>query len=198
MILAPPLYACAPNVDPVTIDVIIQHESAGNLFALHVNAPWTAAQPRASSVEEAAAITRKFVAAGYNVDLGLMQINSRNLSALGYTIEEMFEPCKNVAGGGAILTNFYGKALGSYQDGQPALHAALSAYATGSFVRGQWFVGELLVIAAKGPHVPLVQGSGGSLPPSRSFLLSQPTMPPDPYTADTIVFQRVGLNVAIN
>jgi type IV secretion system protein VirB1 len=45
---------------------------------------------------DAVAIVRRYVAAGYSVDIGLGQINSRNLAHLGVSIEQAFEPCTNL------------------------------------------------------------------------------------------------------
>ena len=94
------LLACARNVAPTTLEAIVHVESNGNPIAINVNR-LAGAQPRANTTQEAVAIARQFIAAGYNVDLGLMQINSRNLPTLGYTLEDAFDPCRNIAGGAA-------------------------------------------------------------------------------------------------
>jgi hypothetical protein len=76
---------------------------------------------------EAAKLARQYIAAGYSVDIGLMQINSRNLSGLGYTVEQALDPCRNVRGGVTILTADYVEALQPFTPGRPALQSALSA-----------------------------------------------------------------------
>src|SRR5207248_11597088 len=129
------LLACAPNVAPVTLEAIIQVESGGNPLALNVDGLHVQlAAPR--DANEAAEIASRYIAAGYSVDLGLMQVNSRNLPALGYSIEQVLEPCTNIRGGSIILTADYAEAARTHGEGQPALQAALSAYNTGSFHRG--------------------------------------------------------------
>ena len=65
-----------------------------------------------------------------------MQVNSRNLAALGVTIEQVLDPCTNIRIGATILTAEYAEAVHSRGEGQPALKAALSAYNTGDFYRG--------------------------------------------------------------
>jgi type IV secretion system protein VirB1 len=133
--LAAPLLACALNVAPVTMDAVVQVESGGRPLALHVN-HLSGSQPQAVTLQEAVAMAERYMKAGYSVDLGLAQINSRNLASLGYSVADAFDPCKNLAGGAAILTADYGAAVARFGEGQIALQAALSAYNTGDFYRG--------------------------------------------------------------
>lgn len=124
---------CAPSVAPETVLAIIQTESRGDAFALNVNG---GRQPaRQNSAANAAAAARRFVAAGYSVDLGLGQINSRNMRWLGLTWETVFDPCTNVAALGRVLTTNYNSAIAG-RDPQTALWVALSMYNTGSPTRG--------------------------------------------------------------
>ena len=124
---------CAPTIAPETVLAIIQTESNGDPFALNVNG---GRQPaRQSNAVDAAATARRFVAAGYSVDLGLGQINSRNLRWLGLTWETVFDPCTNVAALGRVLTANYNAAKAG-RDPQTALRVALSMYNTGSQTRG--------------------------------------------------------------
>ena len=124
---------CAPSVAPETVLAIIQTESIGDPFALNVNG---GRQPaRQSNAVDAAATARRYVAAGYSVDLGLGQINSRNMRWLGLTWETVFDPCTNVAALGRVLTANYNAAKAG-RDPQTALRVALSMYNTGSQTRG--------------------------------------------------------------
>ena len=124
---------CAPTISPETVLAIIQTESNGDPFALNVNG---GRQPaRQSNAVDAAATARRFVAAGYSVDLGLGQINSRNLRWLGLTWETVFDPCTNVAALARVLTTNYNAAKAG-RDPQTALRVALSMYNTGSQTRG--------------------------------------------------------------
>jgi len=112
---------------------IIQTESSGDPFALNVNG---GRQPaRQNNAADAAATARRYVAAGYSVDLGLGQINSRNMRWLGLTWETVFDPCTNVAALGHVLTANYKSAIAG-RDPQSALRVALSMYNTGSQTRG--------------------------------------------------------------
>lgn len=124
---------CAPSVAPETVLAIIQTESSGEPFALNVNG---GRQPaRQTNAAEAAATARRYVAAGYSVDLGLGQINSRNMRWLGLTWETVFDPCTNVAASARVLTTNY-NAVKAGRDPQTALRVALSMYNTGSQTRG--------------------------------------------------------------
>lgn len=124
---------CAPSVAPETVLAIIQTESSGEPFALNVNG---GRQPaRQINAAHAAATARRYVAAGYSVDLGLGQINSRNMRWLGLTWETVFDPCTNVAALGRVLTTNY-NAVKAGRDPQTALRVALSMYNTGSQTRG--------------------------------------------------------------
>lgn len=124
---------CAPNVSQQTVVAIIKTESGGNPFAINVNG---ARQPPApTSAASAAATARRFIAAGYSVDLGLGQINSRNMRWLGLTWNTVFDPCTNIAALGVVLTANYTSAKPG-RDPQTALRVALSMYNTGSPTRG--------------------------------------------------------------
>ena len=124
---------CAPNVAPQTVAAIVQTESRGKPFALNVNG---GRQTAASmTAVEAAATARRFIAAGYSVDLGLGQINSRNMRRLGLTWDTVFEPCTNIAALGRVITENYKAALAS-REPQTALRVAFSLYNTGNPSRG--------------------------------------------------------------
>jgi type IV secretion system protein VirB1 len=125
----------APNVAPQTIAAIIRVESGGNPFAVGINGR-ARRRIRPKSAQEAASEARYFIAKGYSVDLGLMQINSRNLRRLGLTVEQAFDPGANIQAGAKILTLGYCGAIRRYGPGQDALRAALSAYNTGNYERG--------------------------------------------------------------
>ena len=134
--IAAALLACAANIAPVTLEAVIEVESRGDPLALNVNG--SAARPRhAADAKEAAALAQRYIAQGYSVDLGLMQVNSRNLAELGYTIERVLDdPCANIRAGAAVLTADYAAAVQTHGEGQAALQAVLSAYNTGDFYCG--------------------------------------------------------------
>jgi type IV secretion system protein VirB1 len=132
----PFLAACPPGPFPhPTIAAIIAVESGGNPWAVHVNG-LRQAQPHPVDAAKATAEALRWIAAGYTVDLGLMQVNSANLSRLGVSVADMFDTCRNIAAGSYILLQDYEGALRDGKTGQDAAAAALSAYNTGNFRAG--------------------------------------------------------------
>jgi type IV secretion system protein VirB1 len=181
------LLACAANIAPVTLEAVIEVESRGDALALHVNGQAT--QPhRPADAREAAVLARNYIAQGYSVDLGLMQVNSRNLPALGYTVEEVLnDPCTNIRAGAAVLTADYAAAVRVHGEGQAALQAALSAYNTGDFNRGfangyvaRYYATDGVPASAKNVHF--------AWPATVSQEAKQ--LPPNPYTAETVVYAQ--------
>lgn len=77
-----------------------------------------------------------YIGRGFSVDLGLMQINSRNLAALGLPLPMAFDTCSNLHGGAVILTANYLGAAATYGPGLTALQVALSLYNTGTRHKG--------------------------------------------------------------
>src|SRR3546814_1388333 len=68
---------------------------------ISINVNGVASQPRRPRNEaEAIATARSYVARGYSVDLGLGQINSRNMGWLGLTWDTVFKQCANVEAAG--------------------------------------------------------------------------------------------------
>src|SRR3546814_18169696 len=71
----------------------------------------------------------------HSVDLGLGQINSRNMKALGLTWDNVFDPCTNIAAAGEVLSgNYHSMRAGLHP--QRALRIALSLYTTESQSHG--------------------------------------------------------------
>jgi type IV secretion system protein VirB1 len=103
---------CAPAVDPHMLVGIAQSESGLETKILHDNS--TGKVLRGASILEAAA---QLIAAGHSVDLGLMQINSHNLSLLGLSLTDAFDACHSIASAARLIQLF-------------------SRYNTGSPVRG--------------------------------------------------------------
>jgi type IV secretion system protein VirB1 len=194
--IAAALLGCAPNVAPVTLEAVIQVESGGNPLALNVNGLRVQPAP-ARDAHEAAEIASRYIAWGYSVDLGLMQVNSRNLPALGYSIEQVLEPCTNIRGGAVVLTADYAEAVRTQGEGQPALQAALSAYNTGSFYRG---LANGYVARYYGPRgVPALAGAVRQAAATQvaSVPRQPPPAPQNPYTAETTVYAREAISVPI-
>jgi type IV secretion system protein VirB1 len=182
------LLACAVNVAPTTLEAVVRVESDGNPLAINVN-HLPGPQPRPATLAEAVATAQRYVARGYSVDLGLMQVNSRNLAALDYSIEQVLNPCANVKAGATILTADYAEAVRSHGEGQAALQAALSAYNTGSFYRG-FENGYVARYYGPGGVPALAGGVQQAVLMAAAVKRTAPLPPPNPYTADTQVYLR--------
>lgn len=126
---------CAPGVAPSTLLAVARAESALDPFAIGVNGPRLRVG-RARSAAEAVAMARGLLQAGRDIDLGLAQINVRNLSRLGLSLEAAFDPCRNLAAGARVLREGYERGAARHGPGQPALRVALSYYNTGHAQRG--------------------------------------------------------------
>ncbi len=124
---------CAPSVAPSTLAAIARTESRFNPLSLHDNTLGVSAAP--STVAEATSIAKRLMAAGHSVDLGLMQINSANLGALGLTPEAAFDACRSLAAGAMILAADYAGGA-THASQQAALRVAFSRYNTGDPLRG--------------------------------------------------------------
>lgn len=124
---------CAPAVAPETLYAVIATESQGNPFAIGINGGRRLErQPRNRG--EAVATARMLLSQGANIDLGLGQINSANLSWLQLSVEDAFEPCANIRAAAKVLSSNYKAALAAGHEAP--LGAALSAYNTGSMTKG--------------------------------------------------------------
>ena len=142
------LMMCAPTVDPVTMSAVIKQESGGNPWALNNNS--TKKSTIFNSMADAIAAAKDAIGRGESVDMGLAQINSINLKRLGLTVDQVFEPCTNLAAGARILE------YGFNQTGN--LPAALSMYNTGkaNSTIGQAYAQK--VFSKAGVVVPAIPG----------------------------------------
>lgn len=167
---------CAPAIAPVTMAAVVQQESGGNPLTLHDNT--TGKSYRPGNMTEAAQIARGLIAQGHSVDIGLAQINSRNLPGLGISVDEALDPCRNLQAAQAVLLE------GWQRSGN--LRATLSAYNTGK-LRGA--VGDAYgskVFGKAGVTVPAIPGGqmaqwaavGSALPPVRPVVTWTPQASP--------------------
>lgn len=126
---------CAPTVAPETLAAIVKTESKFQPFAIGLNSN-ARLERQPNSKLEAVATAKWLIANGYDVDLGLGQINSSNLTRTSLSVEDAFDSCKNLAAAAQILTGNYLAAVPRVGHGQQALRAAISTYNTGSPTRG--------------------------------------------------------------
>ena len=105
------------------MSAIVKQESGGNPFVLHDNTSGKSYRP-ASSVE-AAKLASDLIKQGHSVDIGLAQINSRNLSSLNLDAKQVLDPCTNIHAAQTILLRGWKQSGGD-------LRGALAAYNTGN------------------------------------------------------------------
>lgn len=125
---------CSPNVHPTTMQTLIQTESSGNPYAIGVVGLDLANQPETEG--EAITAAQNLIEQGYNVSLGLAQINMHNFEGLGLTVETAFDPCENLKASSQVLENCFERAEGEFDSQQEALQAAFSCYYSNNFERG--------------------------------------------------------------
>ena len=138
--LVPLLLTCAPHVHTSTALALLRTESSFNPWAIGVVGGALYRQPR--NVAEALATARALHAAGWNFSVGLGQINVRNLTRLGLSLDTAFEPCRNLAAMQTVLLECFGRATDrdagspSPASAQQALQRSLSCYYSGNFSTG--------------------------------------------------------------
>lgn len=125
---------CAPDIHPQTFKGVVTTESTFNPFAIGVVNGKVARTPR--NQDEAIATAKDLEKNGFNFSLGLAQVNRYNLAKYGETYETIFEPCRNIKAGAAILKDCYVRAKAKIADEQQALRASFSCYYSGNFTRG--------------------------------------------------------------
>jgi type IV secretion system protein VirB1 len=140
---------CAPEVAPETLLSVARVESRFDPFVVAVNTkPRRVFHP--SSADAATRLAGRLIQAGQHLDLGLAQINSRNLPRLGLTVADAFEPCRNLAASARVLQDGYLRASPRRGDEQTALRTAFSLTNTGDPSRGlrNGYVGRVTAAAA--------------------------------------------------
>lgn len=156
---------CAPAVAPQTLAAIVRIESGFNPYAIGVVHGRLVRQPRRE--DEAIATVKALQAAGWNYSAGLAQINRDNWSRYGLTARTVFDVCRNLSVGAAILRACFLRARPIHVHPQEALRAALSCYASGNFVTGfrVGYVRRITEAAASGDtFVPALTSSAKPIP----------------------------------
>lgn len=139
---------CVPGAPLATLRSVTSVQSGFHPFTVNINYPEAAGtqlgigegsvtltrQP--VNLEEAVRWSRWFLANGQTVSVGLMQLNIEHLAAFKISLEKAFDPCTNLKVGWTIFGDKYAQASAILGKGQLAMHAALSAYNSGSLVGG--------------------------------------------------------------
>ncbi|MFA5428472.1 MAG: lytic transglycosylase domain-containing protein [Sulfurimonas sp.] len=118
------------------VQKIISNESGKNPYAININYNGKSLKsfiPK--DKDKAEKIATEWIKKGYTVDIGLMQINSANLSKFKTTVGDALDPCHNIKIASTIYYNFY-QNTPKNDDITMRTKKALSAYNTGSYDRG--------------------------------------------------------------
>ena len=155
--------ACAPTVAASTLLAVAQAESGFEPLAIGVNGrrPGRIIAP---SRAQAITLAERLIAAGGAPDLGIAQINSRNLAWLGLSVADAFDPCRNLGASARVLAAGYDRATPQPGAEQAALRTALSYYNTGDAQRGLRNGYVTKVVAAVGRIVPALQPDAPQTP----------------------------------
>lgn len=161
---------CAPEVATEAVVPLVVTESGGDSLQINVN---KGPHVRAGSVADGAAIVRRYMMAGYTVDVGLAQINSANFSRLGVTVEQALAPCTNLRLASSMLQQGYERAS-RYYTGLDAISATYSLYNTGTLTRGfrngyvgrVWSAASAMGLVQSAPPIPSapLPSDGASVP----------------------------------
>jgi type IV secretion system protein VirB1 len=144
--LATLIGVCAPLVHPLTMHALIRVESAGNPYAISVNAVRALRQtglkvpdidPQPTGARDALARSRWLLAHGYTVSVGLAQINSIHVSLLqrlgvASSLADLFDPCTNLRAAQHVLLQCWTgsgagnltRTLSCYNSGSPTIGVA--------------------------------------------------------------------------
>ena len=123
---------CAPEIATEAVVPLVLTESGGDDLSININ---KGPRVRVASIAEGAALVRRYMAAGYTVDVGLAQVNSVNFARLGVDVEQAFDTCTNLRLASSMLRAGYGLAIQHYT-GLDAISATYSLYNTGTLTRG--------------------------------------------------------------
>lgn len=130
------LQQCYPNVSPTTMCAIVKTESNFNPLALNLNNRGKHLGFQAKNLNQATAWAKYLEEHGYNFDVGLGQINIKNIHKYGYHASDLLEPCLNLKLAAHILQHNYTSAKSTSTNSSTALYMAISAYNTGNYHTG--------------------------------------------------------------
>lgn len=143
-----PYLTCSdPYAHRSIMTAIVKVESGGNPWAININSKTgQRLLYQAKTLEQAQAWVRWFVSNNYNIDIGLAQINIKNIQKQKLDPTDFLEPCTNLKMAGQILKANYVSAAKTSTNSDDAVKKAISAYNTGTFKSGfsNGYVGKVM------------------------------------------------------
>lgn len=156
---------CAPGDAAMTLASVASTESGFDTLAINDNTNGLKYHPDNEDAARRLARTL-IVEQGHSLDLGLMQINSANLSRIGLSIDDAFDACHSISAGARILKDGY----------QQALRVAFSRYNTGSDVRG-FANGYVRRVELAGTRLPAINTMPSIVEPKTSVAAAAQAAP---------------------
>lgn len=186
------LERCAPSVSTDTMAAVVAVESAGDPLAIGDNTLRRPFHPRDRA--SAKRLAMDLLARGHNLDIGLAQVNSANLTAYGVTAAAMFDPCRNVRVGSSIIAADYRWSSAHFPSLRLALWHAIAAYNSGSIYAGDGYARLVVSQASAGvpvvPSIALLTGGRSTQPAPMRRPAAQPTPRPQPTLLPGLAFSQ--------
>ena len=125
-----------PYAHRSVMTAIVKVESGGNPWAININKKGVKLLTQPKTKEEAINWINWFNDRNYNIDIGIAQVNIKNIKKMGYTPTDFLDPCLNLKVASMILLDNYKGSLKYTNDQNDAVKLAISAYNTGNYKSG--------------------------------------------------------------
>lgn len=189
---------CVPNIAQAAMTAIVQVESKGNPLAINLNKGYKL-QFQPQSKAQAQKWIEYLNKHDYNFDIGLAQVNIKNVNKSDYKATDLLDPCTNLKLGSSILIKNYTTALPSSKSPDEAWQKAVSAYNTGNFHNGftNGYVGRVyasaneteLALNDNSPDIPLIIDKHTEKDKTKAPSVSSTAdIPPNPYSSRSLLY----------
>lgn len=132
-----PYLSCSdPYAHRSIMSAIVKVESGGNPWALNVNNRGIRLLAQPKTKEEAISWINWFDNHGYNIDIGIAQVNIKNIKKMNMNATDFLDPCLNLKVASQILLANYKSSSKQANNSDDAIKLAISAYNTGNFRNG--------------------------------------------------------------
>lgn len=132
----PYLQCSDPYAHSSVIKAIVKVESGGDPWAININKKGVRLLAKPKTREQAQAWINWFVKNSYNIDIGIAQINIKNIQKMKLNPSDLLDPCLNLKVAGQILLSNYKNSAKQAKNSDDAVRLAISAYNTGNFRSG--------------------------------------------------------------
>ena len=164
-----PYLTCSdPYAHRSVMSAIVKVESGGNPWAININKLGVRLLAQPKTKEEAIKWVDWFNDRGYNIDVGIAQVNIKNIKRMGYNPTDFLDPCLNLKVASQILLGNYKSSSKLTNNTNDAVKLAISAYNTGNFRSGfaNGYVGK---VVNKYNGVTNQQLASNDIPPLSSY-----------------------------